>query len=844
VKFIGMILGGILSGLGHGIAFVLKNIFIAIRRFSMDPANKNAIWNMQAFGILSFLILLFLWLVGRYQDILYGISEPVFYRAIPLLLPCFLGHLIYSCPVLFKNSYAKPIIQTFLNAFSIMALGQIILKYTPLRIGLLVDALLLVGTVALTLYYTLHLNVRSTIFNKLIRVVEEAEIQESDKKKIRNKSQANIAKNGVSQDELLQIDRIDLNQKGCLNHLRYYSEDCKLELFNTVPTKDRQSELKVLSRSDRAQHAQIIGGTGAGKTLLATNLIAQDLLNDYIGSTIIEPKGSLINRLSNFMDRTGRNYRRLDPEYEFTDCLNPFYVPEGQDIEPMVEANVSAFHGYLGPDAEQYFKSRSTQLLRVGIKALKMAYGNECTYNELNKLIQPLNDEFRAEVLSELRGRESEVPLLLEYTRNMAGTSKMQEHAMQTYSNLYDYLSELTSNKYIQRIFCGPSTFNIDDALHNGEVVLVNGAYGTLQTLTYTVGRLYINLLRASTFRRNLKEKVRPHQLTVDEIEMFADEEFSTFLEMAREFELFVNVIHQGNVQLDDVSERLGTMVKQNAVQKFIMAGLDNDDAEYYADMIGEEYKIGISSGTDEMSTTGFKTQIKEEKRYTVLPSEILKLKGYNVATGEPAECLFRGVQNNVRMDPVIGHVYPLPRKLFEPIGEVVEEIPTAIPNEDSNVEEQEQPPEDSTKNQREIDKTERQKSLLDAIRSKNKKEQDREGEVETGTDINHQTQNNGKATIRNSTWDMPKEGEVAVTSETALEASVATVGQQGGIMPSKGVEKSITGTDSISSSGSAPQEGTKPKWQPAQPGEMGQLQERLAKMAEEERKKGASEAE
>ena len=97
---------------------------------------------------------------------------------------------------------------------------------------------------------------------------------------------------------------------------------------------------------------------------------------------------------------------------------------------------------------------------------------------------------------------------------------------------------------------------------------------------------------------------------------------------MAREFEVFVNVIHQGNEQLDDVSKRLGAMVKQNAVQKFILAGLGNEDAQYFADMIGEEYMIGLSSGTDEMSVDGFKTQIKEEKRYTVMPSKILKLKG------------------------------------------------------------------------------------------------------------------------------------------------------------------------------------------------------------------------
>lgn len=667
MKYLGMVLGGILSAIGHMIAFVFKNVFIAIRRFTMDPANKNVLWNIQAFSMLCVLIILFLWLIGRYQDIIYGVKDPVFYRAIPLLLPCFLGHMIYSCPAMFRNTYAKPIIQTFLNAFSILALGQILMKFIPISFGVLLAFVLMVGVVALTLYYTLHLNIKSTVFNKLNKVFEEAESQETGRKKTAS-GEGQGAKDGLNPDDLANLERIDLNEKGCLSHLRYYSEECKLELFHTVPTKERQSELKVLNRTDRAQHGQIIGGTGAGKTLLATNLICQDLLNDYIGSTIIEPKGSLINRLSNFMERTGRPFRRLDPEYEFTDCLNPFYVPEQEDIEPMIEANVSAFHGYLGPDAVQYFKSRSTNLLRVGIKALKLAYGNDCTYNELDRLIQPLNDDYRAEVLSELRGQENQVPLLIEYTRNMAGSQKTQEHAMQTYSNLYDYLSELTSNRHIQKIFCGHSTFNIDDALRNGEVVLVNGAYGTLQTLTYTVGRLYINLLRASTFRRNLKEKVRPHQLTVDEIEMFADEEFSTFLEMAREFEVFVNVIHQGNVQLDDVSERLGTMVKQNAVQKFILAGLDVEDAQYYADMIGEGYKIGQSTGTDEMSSTGFKTQLKEEKRYTILPKEILSLKGYNPENGDYGECLFRGVHNNVRQDPVIGMILPLPRRLFSPL--------------------------------------------------------------------------------------------------------------------------------------------------------------------------------
>lgn len=759
-----MVLGGVLSAVAHMMAFIFKSSYIAVRRFAMDPANKNTIWNLQAFTMLCLLILCFLWLVGIYQDLFLGIREPVFFRAIPLLIPCFLGHIIYSCPALFKNSYSKPLIQTFLNALSILAAGQLLMKFVPIKVGLLISIMLLVSTVSITLYYTLHLSIKKTTWNKLNKVVEEIEIQEK---------QLDIPKESTKESDHkvseLNLETIDLNEKGCLSHLRYYSEDCIRELFHTVPTKDRQSELMTLNRNDRPQHSQYIGGTGAGKTLLATNLITQDLLNDYIGSTIIEPKGSLIRRLANFNDRIGRPYYRLDPEYEFSDCFNPLYVTEGGDIEPMIEANVSAFHAYLGPDAVQYFKSRATNLLRVGIKALKYAYGNEVTFNELDRLVQPLNDDYRSEVLHELRmkGKDNMVPLLKEYTRNMAGSQKTQEHTMQTYSNLYDYLSELTSNRHIQKIFCGPSTFNIDDVLDNGKVVLVNGAYGTLQTLTYTVGRLFLNMFRASTFRREVKNDMRPHQLTVDEIEMFADEEFSTFMEMAREFELYVDVIHQGNEQLEDVSKRLGSMVKQNAVQKFILAGLEVEDAKYYADMISEEYKISVSSGTDEMATAGFKTQLKEEKRYTILPKEILHLKGYNPETGDYGECLFRRVHNNVREEPVIGMILPLSRRLFAPL--VSREIEGSL---EETMLEKETLDESETKT-----KIENAKDMV--LERVKRDAQERKVNSEANEDSNTERikkdkiSGNDHQTRRNSIWDMPSDNNELESEEERPENKV-----------------------------------------------------------------------
>ncbi|WP_054943716.1 hypothetical protein [Paenibacillus ihuae] len=209
MKFLGMVIGGIFAAIGHTMAFIIKTAFIAVRRFTMDPANKNSIWNIQALSILTMLILCFLWLVGKFQDIVYGVGEPVFYRAIPLLLSCLLGHLIYSCPLLFKSVYAKPIIQTFLNVVSIMAVGQIIMRFVPDMLGLLISGVMFIGGIALTLYYTLHLNIRSTIFNKLSTIVEVSEMASKGKP---GEKKGDSNKKGISNMDLMEMDRLDLNQ--------------------------------------------------------------------------------------------------------------------------------------------------------------------------------------------------------------------------------------------------------------------------------------------------------------------------------------------------------------------------------------------------------------------------------------------------------------------------------------------------------------------------------------------------------------------------------------------------------------------------------------------------------
>lgn len=671
MKFISMIISGFFSVLGHLLAFVLKHIYMAAKQFSRNKKNSLKIWNMKAIFWLTITIIMFLLLVARYQDAIFAGREPSLYVAIPGLFLFLSGHTIYSSPILRDVTGIKVLVKTLQFSLAVLAGGQILLRFLPLAFVLPITLIMVITTIAFIMKKTVFSPKDDSVFSKLITLVEQTEEKRGGAelaKSIKVINKIIRKEKGTLSFEESSLEGVDLNQKGCLSHLRYHDPTAKLDLFYTVPTKDVEEQLISISLHDRVQHSQNLGGTGAGKTMLATTKLVQDFLNDAVGVTLLEPKGALIGRMSNFADRVGRTYFLLDPTNEYSDCLNPLYVPDGEDIEQMIEANISAFHAWLGPDAKQFFKGRSTGLIRTSIKALKLAYGNNCGFNDLFEIIDPAGHDKRAEVLHLLQHQKDLVSNLESYHKNLAGPQKLMEYTIQTYSGAYDYMLELTSNKYFQRMFCRASTFTIDEVMNEGKVLLINAAYGQLQALTYTVGKLVLSLIRASTMRRRVAEGLVPHAVYIDEVEMFADSELSIFFEMAREFNTPVEVIHQGNEQLKDESKRLAAMIKQNAAQKFILAGLEVEDAEYYSKLFLEDYVPTLSSGTDEMSTTGYNTQMKEEKRRKVDTSDILSLKGYNYATGEPAECYFRGVINNVRMDAVKCHIYPVPSVLFSPL--------------------------------------------------------------------------------------------------------------------------------------------------------------------------------
>ncbi|MFC7561597.1 hypothetical protein ACFQY3_25395 [Paenibacillus farraposensis] len=129
----------------------------------------------QGVSIFSIVCLL-LYLVGREVPRYYFFDrEPATLRSIPLLLAPFFGHTVYNSPFLRRNVYAKSIVQTLLNAISILALGQLIITFMGSRFGIVITFIMLTIVVLLTIKYSKHSSLKNTMFTRLHSIVEESQ---------------------------------------------------------------------------------------------------------------------------------------------------------------------------------------------------------------------------------------------------------------------------------------------------------------------------------------------------------------------------------------------------------------------------------------------------------------------------------------------------------------------------------------------------------------------------------------------------------------------------------------------------------------------------------------------
>lgn len=364
------------------------------------------------------------------------------------------------------------------------------------------------------------------------------------------------------------------------------------EVLRNLPDKNRKNYIMfnfgkqailggkdiILGALDAFLHFLIVGPTGGGKTALTLSPAIRQALEGIrdgknIVVSVIAPDDSLPNDVAEWCREFNIPYVYLNPADPNTDRLNPL---QG-DATIVAEVNRTVLSGMFGKQ-EAFFQLIQETMARNFTLLLKELRADKL---EIIDVVRVLRDEQRlASAVQELLLKMGESDLAEYFTTEVLGKSgeKLRQFAM----GLRQQLEDIAGNEYLRRVMTGDSSINFDKFLEGKDqvkVFLVNTEVGLLGKLGDTFGMFVMMHLQAAIFRRPGNQWTRiPFYWFVDEAPRYLNEKMDKLLTMGRKFRVSLWLVIQNLSQLDEVGKSFRGIVKNNARNKIIMAGLSQED--------------------------------------------------------------------------------------------------------------------------------------------------------------------------------------------------------------------------------------------------------------------------
>ena len=320
----------------------------------------------------------------------------------------------------------------------------------------------------------------------------------------------------------------------------------------------------------RRRHLHVVGQTGAGKSTLFANLIAQDLAADR-GVGLIDPHGSLAHGALRYVpSRRAHELVYLDP----ADMARPigFNVLDGvqPDQHPVAaDGVVAAFH-HVWPDS---WGPRLEYLLTHAVRALLANPGS--TLLGIPRLFT--DDSYRTRILTKVRD-----PVLLAFWRNEWDSYDARFRSEAT-APILNKLGKVLADNRLRNIVAQPkSTIDLRRIMDEGRVLIVNLAKGPLgEGTSHLLGALISTALATAALSRadTPEHARRPFYLYADEFQNYASSGFAVILSEARKYALSLTLGHQ---YLGQLSENLRQAALGNAAS-FIAFRVGAEDAPLLA---------------------------------------------------------------------------------------------------------------------------------------------------------------------------------------------------------------------------------------------------------------------
>ncbi len=327
-----------------------------------------------------------------------------------------------------------------------------------------------------------------------------------------------------------------------------------------------------IKRKDRRQHMYVLGKSGTGKSVLLSNLIAQNIQNGD-GICVVDPHGELVEEVL-----------ELIPPHRVKDVI--YFNPADADFH--IGFNVIQL------DDPKYKHLVASGLMGIFTKIWANAWSSRMEYI-LNNAILALLDtpgttllgiprmlvdkDYRQMVIGNLKDPVVKAFWVHEYEQ---WRDQFRNEAIAPIQNK---VGQFLSTSIIRNVVGQPkSTINIFDIMNESKIFLVNVSKGRVgEDNSALLGGMIITKIQLATMERvRIPENDRKDfYLYVDEFQNFATDAFANILSEARKYRLNLIIAHQYTAQLETKESTAVRDAVFGNVGTMIIFRVGADDAEF-----------------------------------------------------------------------------------------------------------------------------------------------------------------------------------------------------------------------------------------------------------------------
>ncbi|WP_327313332.1 type IV secretory system conjugative DNA transfer family protein [Streptomyces sp. NBC_01235] len=345
---------------------------------------------------------------------------------------------------------------------------------------------------------------------------------------------------------------------------------------SNFPGNERPLALGVV---ESAQHLQIVGPTGSGKTVLLSNLIEQDMKAGR-GVVLIESKGDLFTAaLERVPERRLQDVCLLD----VGDTEHPvgFNILQGSPY--VAAADIQQLFDHLYPQDARGVRVRAGFYHLVLTLMMSTGATGPLTFADIQPLAAPRADQ--EEFSRQLIQGVSHIGELAGWWSDITNLSRTQRNAY--FKPLLDRVWQLSSRRSLLNIIGqSASTLDVTTILRERRVLLVNLSRATEGTDTAgLLGSLLLNAVWSAVQKDGVADPSNPTMLYLDEFQDFMNLPISPadWFAQARSRGLAVTVAHQ---YLGQLSTELQASTQTNCRSKVVFQTAA-DEARDFARQFG-----------------------------------------------------------------------------------------------------------------------------------------------------------------------------------------------------------------------------------------------------------------